>query len=855
MEYRINTIEGITIHVRPDGSKYILNSKAINSPQKNSNNEWYYPVYGWRITPQYRTEFTSLVSVSTSAKESSTVVFYLCGPVDQNYFVVDVDRDTGVPNLPIVAQTTIYNPGDPDYWDDESTGNTVSDYLNIGSAYGGTELAANETYILFFVRTGAAVNDKQIVASFETTSYTDEQPQEEWYILHAPWYDSVNVSGYSVSNLLLPQYNLLCFAIHNTDSSGNPKDGSWTVEVNAGADATIYVGSVYGYNSVTGIPNNIGGQLGHGTNFTVKDILPTMSFIWIRFSQGSSEANISVNISYKETQVETQWHAHTPTISMNGGTALPASGSETWTDGLGEKEVLIYQFRLSKDFMPVFSYNGSQSLWMCISTVDNVNSTNGSPQPSNAIRGQGNGTSFSVTASEVLTADTWYYLFVETSNGEAYDGQIVITYQAGIAPQPPDWTYTDYPDEINISQVITRQYRIEDRVGAKLTVTFASSGYATVDVSSFAGTLAYVVPWVDYGFDPDDGVPYTNTEKTSKASGSSQNTFYANSGQYYVIWIKRDGDSFTADVSTVITPPSAAQGWTYDDSFTNYMDISSETSAPVSVSSYTGAMFCVSFTGSGTANFSTSGASAYVFVTTGNYGWRTDTGVPFEDISEATGGPTLDYTVSAGLTYYVWIKGTTENISGNVTVSINPPSSSADWVEIPVGSVVMTTASRSFDRPMALRRTYRYDIEFTNAGRYRIYCTGADYQHDAAAYFGTQNLGIRKSDGKPNDSAAVEWDDTGTGSSKDYNFDSGVFTVQAGAAAYLWVKCVSVTATAQITIYIVPIQDSGGKVWIYTGSTSGWVQAVPYIYTSAGWKQATPYIYTGQGTDPWKACT
>ena len=782
--------------------------------------------------------------------------------MDTNNYIINVDPVTGVPtmeskaygtieNIPIVTQTTIYNSKGPDF-DEEGDldPGRASDWLNVGSSYGGTECSAHCVYILFAVRREANISDDPIEVSFITNSITsDSPPSEDWYILSYPWYATVKTSGYS-ENIYLPAYNLLCFKLDHES-----KNGSWTVEVSSGENVRVYLATKYS-SSISGKGQPAGSLKGTGTNVIVRDIWTTMECIWIRFDNGASSGNVSINISFMETQVEPYWHAHTPTISMNGGTALPVSGSETWTDGLGEKEVLIYRFKLSQNYTPTFSYSGSQSLWMCISTVGegdgDVNSNNGGPNPSSAAKVSGNGTNFSITPSEALTAGTWYYLFVETSNGEAYSGQIVITYQAGVVP---DWTYTDYPGEINISQTITRQYGIEDRVGAKLTVTFASSGYATVDVSSFAGTLAYVVPWVDYGFDPDDGVPYTNTEKTSKASGSSQNTFYANSGQYYVIWIKRDGDSFTADVSTVITPPSAAQGWTYDDSFTNYMDISSDTDAPVSVSSYTGAMFCVSFTGAGTAHFSTSGASTYVFVTTGNYGWRTDTGVPFEDISEATGGPTLDYTVSAGLTYYVWIKGTTENISGNVTVSINPPSSSADWVEIPVGSVVMTTASRSFDRPMALRRTYRYDIEFTNAGRYRIYCTGADYQHDAAAYFGTQNLGIRKSDGKPNDSAAVEWDDTGTGSSKDYNFDSGVFTVQAGAAAYLWVKCVSATATAQITIYIVPRQDGGGKVWIYAGSTSGWVQAVPYIYTSAGWKQATPYIYTGQGTDPWKACT
>lgn len=558
MNYAIESITSIS------GDRYRMLANASIRPRTNSYGVWYYPVYGWYINRSYRTEFTGTVSVSTGFSQPSTVNFYLCGPVDEDYFTVEVDPDTGVPNLPIIRQETIYNPGSYDEDD-----NSVSASFNIGSTYDSTEIAANEVYILFAVRVGANTNDGAVRASFNATCTDDGPPpyDGEWHIFHAPYYNEDYITTiydesnpYSVNNISLPQYNLLCFRIDNTDASGNPKDGSWTVELSAGANAVIYAGTSYRWNSKTGVPaaQSISSP---GTSITMQDIPPTMSYIWIRFLDGASQGNVSVSIHFMETQVQTYWHPHVPVISMNGGSVLPETGSEIWTSGLGEKEVLIYRFRLNEDFTPEFSYSGSQPMWMCISTVganeSDVNVNTGAPYPASAIRGQGNGTNFTVSASQVLTAGTWYYLFVETTTGDPYSGQITITYGARppTPPPEPEWSYGDISDQTDILVTTYRDVTLTAQTGVRFRVSFKFSGAASFSVSGTTGAYIYATTG-DYGFSTSTGRP-KDINGNELSDDTSTSIFVAGTGYYTYVWVRGQDVDTAGTVTITITPPTA----------------------------------------------------------------------------------------------------------------------------------------------------------------------------------------------------------------------------------------------------------------------------------------------------------
>lgn len=713
MEYKISTITPIS------GNRNRMYGTVSVRQDQTSSGEWYYPVYGWSILRSYRTEFTGTVRVSTGFSEASTVNFYLCGPVDQDYYEVKVDPNTGLPNLPIIRQATINNPGASDEDDSE-----VSASFNIGAAYDDTELAADNVYILFVVRANPT---RYAVRASIDVACTDDGPPPydgEWYIYHAPWYNQDVIktnydesNPYSVSDIYLPQYNLLCFAIDHES-----KNGSWTVEVSAGANAVVYAGSSYRWNSKTGVPS---AQYisNAGSSIKWQDINPTMSCIWIRFVDGASQGNISVKIYFMETQVQTYWHSETTIpVSMNNGSPLPASGSETWSNGLGEKGVLVYRFKLSENFAPEFSYSGSQSMWMCISTVSDVNSLTGMPQPASAVRGQGNGTSFTITASEVLTAGTWYYLFIETITGNPYSGQIVITY--GAAPPPePEWNYGSISDQTDILVQTTRD---------------------------------------------------------------------------------------------------------------------------ITLTALTGALFRVSFRFSGAASFSVSGSGtdAYIYATTGNYGFSTSTGRPKDingnELSDTTS--TSVFVAGSGYYTYIWVRGQTAETAGTVTVTITPPQ--AYWTEEEVGEKDITVASESFIRTFELNvqqlTAYRFDLVFSRSATVQIYSVGSTQASDVRAYFSTIPRTFDRTTGHPESYDAL-WEDAEPGN---YNFNSGALEVAGGTTYYLWIRGVAADTTAHVWINISGGGTSGNeKIWLYTNGR--WVLTTVYDYISNTWGRMAPYDYVG----------
>lgn len=679
MNYAIESITSIS------GDRYRMLANASIRPRTNSYGVWYYPVYGWYINRSYRTEFTGTVSVTTGFNQPSTVNFYLCGPVDEEYFTVEVDPDTGLPNLPIIRQETIYNPGAYDAEED----NTVSASFNIGAAYDNTEIAANEVYILFAVRVGANTSDGAVRANFSAACTDDGPPpyDGEWHIFHAPWYNEDNITTiydesnpYSVSNISLPQYNLLCFRIDNTDASGNPKDGSWTVEVNAGANALVYAGTSYRWNSKTGAPS-ASDMRGAGTSITWQDIPPTMSYIWVRFLDGASQANVSVSIYFMETQVQTDWHAHVPTISMNNGSVLPVTGSETWSSGLGEKEVLVYRFKLSENFAPEFSYSGSQSMWMCISTVEAVNSRTGMPNPQTGMRGQGSGTNFTVTASQVLTAGTWYYLFIETTTGESYDGQITVTYVTGIPPTPPEpeWSYGDISAQTDILVTTYRDVTLTAQTGVRFRVSFKFSGAASFSVSGATGAYIYATTG-DYGFSTSTGRP-KDINGNELSDDTSTSIFVAGTGYYTYIWVRGQDTDTAGTVTITITPPTAV--WTEVEEGEKDITVTDESfirTYELSVQQVEAYRFDLVFSRSATVRIYSVGSTAsndvMAYFSSVPRTFDRTLGRPdnYDEVwSDAAPG---DYNfsgvvnVTAERTYYLWVRGIAADTTAHIWINI-----------------------------------------------------------------------------------------------------------------------------------------------------------------------------------------
>lgn len=384
----------------------------------------------------------------------------------------------------------------------------------------------------------------------------------------------------------------------------------------------------------------------------------------------------------------------------------------------------------------------------------------------------------------------------------------------------------------------------------RMSITFSQNVTVTFSTSGSADTIGWLSEYNQTGWDDTTGRPtdYVAYDDDSGSGSNFEFSYTCTAGYVYYLWYRTYGEGgyVGSTITLSVNLGAPAQQWSYD-GVSGYSSLSSEVQKSISLSSMVGQYFGVSFRDAGTATISApSGANIDLFVTDANYGFDTSDGYPFDyGGGKASSSLSHNINVTAGTTYYVWVKGATSSIYGNVTITITPYSAPTGWEEVYVGDVNVTTTDRSFNRSCATMKVYRYNVRYSTGGTVRIYSTGATSSSDVIAYWGTSNNGINTSTGAPTSYSNV-WDDDGS----DRNFNSGEITVAANTTYYLWVRCYRDDTTAQITIYFTaPAADTGG-VWIYT--SSGWRKATPYIYTSSGWRKATPYVYTSSG---WRKCT
>lgn len=604
---------------------------------------------------------------------TGTIRFILCGPVpydSSGNFDLTIDEITGDPNLPIIGQTTLtLNDSSQNYME-------AFDYFNIGSGtYDDMTLSGGSTYAILAVIQRRSGSNLWARIKFLDIDYfiSDAWQNSNYYSVKAA---DANQDGvcWQQSNLGIAQKELYCFKLNNILDSGTTADGSWNITVSAPSDMTVYIGSQYQYDQETGVPSMSGFRT--GTSITWSDIPPTTEYIWVRSTNGEAVSGASITVGFMKTEVAVDWHG--TIVYMNSSTALPTSGSETYTEGLGEKEVLVYKFKLQEAGFVNFSYNGSESFHMFISTTDQVNSMTGLPNPESSINARASGTSISLSSSTSLSASTWYYLFIE-NDGSEYTGNITISYTA---PGPVlRWTMvssnagspenrSEYPYTPNTERTVYRIAFIAARAGvmtfSTLNATSAMAGYLTSDG----------------GFDDISGAPTGTILAQGSGSDSSPNISFTYSipsamvGGTYYLWLKLASGT-TGSFSRRIDPP-----WKYLTTDAGE-SLSAGTNVPITESStYCVRRIQISCRYAGTLRVTvtnTTGSVELSLSQTSNISFDTQYGIPSPRLANQTGSSIdLSYsTVSAHPTYYwLWVKLTDGN-TGSYNVTIYPPSGSS----------------------------------------------------------------------------------------------------------------------------------------------------------------------------------
>ena len=342
----------------------------------------------------------------------------------------------------------------------------------------------------------------------------------------------------------------------------------------------------------------------------------------------------------------------------------------------------------------------------------------------------------------------------------------------------------------------------------RYSVTFNYSGTATIYTDSSVDTYGYF--GTSSSFDEYDGVPnsYYAEDDDSAGNYNFSISYNVTAGTTYYVWIRSYNGEDTGDVDLYIDPP--ARTWTL--SGTSLGTISANKTVSLSISSYTLYRRTVTFSKSGTAKFYTTGTSTdtYGYLSTSS-SWDNTTGRPTDYLKsddDSNGAPNflISYEVTAGTTYYVWVRGYSATTTGSTTLNIEPPADSWTLVTGAFGTI-SSEASASFT--LGTKQMRRYSVSFENSGSANFFAMGSE---DTWGYLST-TTGFDSTNGIPTSYLAED----GTSGPGD-NF-AITYNVTAGTTYYIWVCESYGESTGTIELYVQPPEKTISITkWSWTAS-------------------------------------
>lgn len=359
-----------------------------------------------------------------------------------------------------------------------------------------------------------------------------------------------------------------------------------------------------------------------------------------------------------------------------------------------------------------------------------------------------------------------------------------------------------------ISSSVSDSFYLGEMQMYRYSVTFNYSGTATIYTEGSVDTYGYF--GTSSSFDDYDGVPnsYYESDDDSNGSGNFLITYNVTAGTTYYVWIRSYSGDDTGYVDLYIDPP--ARTWTL--SGTSLGTISANKTVSLSISSYTLYRRTVTFSKSGTAKFYTTGTSTdtYGYLSTSS-SWDNTTGRPTDYLKsddDSNGAPNflISYEVTAGTTYYVWVRGYSATTTGSTTLNIEPPADSWTLVTGAFGTI-SSEASASFT--LGTNQMRRYSVSFENSGSANFFAMGSE---DTWGYLST-TTGFDSTNGMPTSYLAED----GTSGPGD-NF-AITYNVTAGTTYYVWVCESYGESTGTIELYVQPPEKTISITkWSWTAS-------------------------------------
>lgn len=223
--------------------------------------------------------------------------------------------------------------------------------------------------------------------------------------------------------------------------------------------------------------------------------------------------------------------------------------------------------------------------------------------------------------------------------------------------------------------------------------------------------------------------------------------------------------------------------------------------------------YSVSFESSGTATFYTTGSVDTYGYLSDTSTWDNSLGQPNSYLSCNDDGADnnflMAYDVTAGKTYYVWLRSCDGNDTGDVYLSTTSPSApSYEWgiVSSSFGELHSNGTENITINPYTL---YRWDVTFTNSGTAVFYTTGSVDTYGYLSKSSAWDIDL----GQP--TRFLKQDDNGAGVP---NFSMS-YDVTAGEIYYIWVRGYSATTAGSTALCInVPAEEISITKWSWSAS-------------------------------------
>ena len=348
--------------------------------------------------------------------------------------------------------------------------------------------------------------------------------------------------------------------------------------------------------------------------------------------------------------------------------------------GVKRRGLYRYKMTFARTGRVRFYSSGSLSMYGYLTSEGQTawDSTTGKPNTYSGMPRDEDGGQFDFVFN--CTAGTTYYLWYRRDSEYASNNQMYIT----IDPTVEDWwSYnTSYADKLNLDETVVVPVTLAEYSGAAF--KFSCAGAGTVSISAY-NTGAYVaVTTGNYGWvytGANGGKPYD--QNGNPVTGGRSTTYSVQAGVQYYVWIRGVSSESYGSCDVTITPPTVTYAWqesAQSDDLTDLTQHVPSTSFSITKDTtnhiaYT-LKYTVSFHYSGTATFASSGSLSLIgYVGTQNSGVNSSTGVPvsYNQIGVGNNNFTITMAVTAGTTYYFYIKANSATVTGSASFTISVP--------------------------------------------------------------------------------------------------------------------------------------------------------------------------------------